>query len=161
MTTVKGFETDVLCVSFRQSEWRTANARNVSFETLCGGQFTLSTQLTRPINLSMEVVVFKSVKFTTFLKQLCIYVPLRGAHCSNLYRPDQCPRKTSCNSCITPWTSKWIRREDQVGEFGVVNKLCYKISLRGCLFIYQWRIFVEIIEFSGETEDGPVVANRV
>ena len=34
-----------------------------------------------------------------------------------------------------------MRREDQVGEFGVVNKLCYKISLRGCLFIYQWRIF--------------------
>ena len=30
---------------FTVSEWRRANARNVSFKTLYGGQFTLSTQL--------------------------------------------------------------------------------------------------------------------
>ena len=32
---------------FLQSLWRRANARSVSFETIDGGQFTLSTQLIR------------------------------------------------------------------------------------------------------------------
>ena len=35
-------------LALRQSLWRRANARNVSFKTLYGGQFTLSTQLIPP-----------------------------------------------------------------------------------------------------------------
>ena len=41
LATVNSFKADVL-------SWRWANARNVSFETLKGGQFRLSTQLVTP-----------------------------------------------------------------------------------------------------------------
>ena len=46
--TVKSFKADVSSFS-----WRRANARNVSFETLYGGYFTLSTKLIKPNNLVM------------------------------------------------------------------------------------------------------------
>ena len=38
------------------SLWRRANARNVSFETLNGGQFTLSTQL-----ITKKIVIYRTV----------------------------------------------------------------------------------------------------
>ena len=37
--------TPALGLALRQSEWRRVNARNISFETFYGGQFTLSAQL--------------------------------------------------------------------------------------------------------------------
>ena len=45
MVTINNFKADVRALALRQSELRRANARNVSFETLYGGQFTLLTLL--------------------------------------------------------------------------------------------------------------------
>ena len=42
-------------IKYRHSLWRRANARNVGFQTLYGGQFTLSTQL---IILNYPVILF-------------------------------------------------------------------------------------------------------
>ena len=41
---MKTFKDDVRALALRHSLWRRANVRNVSFETLYGRQFTLSTQ---------------------------------------------------------------------------------------------------------------------
>ena len=43
--TRKSFVRAIRSMQFLHLSWRKANARNVSFETLYGGQFTLSTQL--------------------------------------------------------------------------------------------------------------------
>ena len=48
---------------FLQSLWRRANARSVSFETIDGGQFTLSTQLIRlkdHIKVKLTIWIIKS-----------------------------------------------------------------------------------------------------
>ena len=45
MATVKSKKADVSSVSPSSERWTKANARNVSFFTLYGGQFTFSTQL--------------------------------------------------------------------------------------------------------------------
>ena len=45
-------------LALRQSDWRRAKARNVSFEILYGGQFTLSTELiilNYPTNFSNSI----------------------------------------------------------------------------------------------------------
>ena len=53
---------------FLHSLWQRTNARNVSFETLCSGQFTLSTQLITPNYPVLLQIVFFLIEFEYNIK---------------------------------------------------------------------------------------------
>ena len=60
---------------FRQlSLWRRANARNVSFFTLYGGQFTFSTQL-----LTLNDLLYSRTFFSDVIKMMDIFSILQEA----------------------------------------------------------------------------------
>ena len=71
IATVKNFNAEVSGVWRFVSLWRMANARNFSFETLHGGQFTILIQLIKPNYVGIKRTVF--IFFFTWVKTTSSY----------------------------------------------------------------------------------------
>ena len=123
LATIKSLKADVSPLSER---WRRANARNVSLETLNGGQFTFSTQL---IILNYPVILFHRRSTMVSSETYPLYSKLD--YRVVIYRLRGRPSSNTATSLLAVFSRRKVKRRSATTLCYVLETKVVKYTVRG------------------------------